>query len=180
MHFRRKFLASSGAGLIGVGVAGCLSGTNTLSAEWLQLKAISVEWTHSGRAYQDQILQLMSDGEDELRGRVASEYNGVISSPSEVTASEDFHDDLQFDFEAIKYVVGFCGSDFDSDDEFGCLNTGTPREDFNAVQFGDQADVEVRDNQFHIHDVQSGGISEWNTDINEFEWSEKHDYPIDK
>ncbi|MDJ1434844.1 hypothetical protein [Halostagnicola sp. A-GB9-2] len=180
MPSRRKFLSSSGAALVGTGIAGCLSGKNTRSAEWLQLKAISVKWSRDGRSYSDQILQLMSDGEDEIRGTVASEYNDVISSPSEVTASGSFHNDLQFDFEAIKYVVGFCGSDFSSDDESGCLNTRTSREDFNAVQFGDQADVEVTDNQFHIHDVQSESISEWDTDISRFELSEKHDYLVTK
>lgn len=180
MHPRRKFLASSGAGLVGIGIAGCLSGTNTRSAEWLQLKAISVKWSRDGRSYSDQILQLMSNEEDEIRGTVASEYNDVISSPADVTASRSFHNDLQFDFETIEYVVGFCGSDFSSDDESGCLNTGTSQEDFNAVQFGDRADVEVTDNQFHIHAVQSKSISEWDTDISEFEWSEKHGYPVDK
>ncbi|ELZ00063.1 hypothetical protein [Natrialba asiatica] len=122
----------------------------------------------------------MFDGEGEIRGRVASEYKSVISSPSEVTASADFHDDSKSDFEAVKYVVGFCGSDFNSDDEWGCRNTKISREDFNTVQFGDQAAVEVTDNQFHVHDVQSGTISDWDADINEFEWSEKRDYPNEK
>lgn len=178
MPSRRAVLGSSGVILFS-GLPGCPSGTDSLSAELLQLKAISVKWRYEGRSYRDQILQLLFDGERGVTGRVASEYSEVVSSPDDVAASEAVHAELRSDFEEVDYALGFCGSDFGTDDEFGCRNETTSREDFNAVQFGDRAEVKLADNRFRVLDVQEENVQNWDTDISEFEWTESHEHPKD-
>lgn len=155
------------------GTVGCLSSINTISAESTQLKAITVEWQYDGHSYRDQVVQLLSDGESEITGRVATEYNRAVSSPSEITVSKELHDQLELDFGNIWYSVGFCGGEFDtSDGDFGCRNEDASRADFDSVQFGDQAEVTISGDQFHVHQVSSGDIQDWDTDIREYEWSD--------
>lgn len=84
---------------------------------------------------------------------------------------------MEREFETVEYTVGFCGDEFDSDDDFGCRNTGISRADFNAVQFGNRAEVRIDDETFHLEDVEDDeGASgrEWVTDINDVDWTERH------
>ncbi|WP_226039331.1 hypothetical protein [Natrinema sp. DC36] len=53
MPSRRALLATSSTVLSATATGGCLSTTDTLSAELLQLKAITVTRTHDGRSYRD-------------------------------------------------------------------------------------------------------------------------------
>ena len=174
MVSRRKVIAVSGSVLLGSALAGCLSDSDTISADLLQIKAITVEWRHENRSYSNQILQLHSDGESEVTGQVATEYHHIVSSPTEVTVSDEIQETLESEFEDVRYVIGVCGDEFNSDDDYGCRNAPTPREDFNSVQFGDQPNVEIRNNLIDVQDVKTGEIEDWNTDISEFEWSERH------
>lgn len=177
MPSRRALLVTSSAVLPATAIGGCLSMTDTLSAELLQLKAITVTWTHDGRSYRDQLLQLHSDGESEITGSVVREYSQLASQPSEITVSRDVHDELEREFETVKYIVGFCGDEFDSDDDFGCRNTGISRADFNAVQFGNRAEVTVDDGTFHLEEVtddEGASGRGWETDINDVDWTERH------
>ncbi|MFC7216306.1 hypothetical protein ACFQO4_19800 [Saliphagus sp. GCM10025334] len=177
MISRRELIGISGSALVSSTLAGCLSDSDTVSADLLQIKAITVRWRHENHSYSDHILRLFSDGESEITGLVATEYGNVVSSPVEVTVSDEFHETLEGEFETVRYAIGVCGDGFSSDaDNHGCLNAPTSREDFNSVQFGDQSEVEVADNHNHIdvQDVKRGDVEDWDTDISEFEWSERH------
>ena len=171
MPSRRTLLAATG-GAVASGIAGCLSRLNVKSAEVLQLKAISVRWRHGGTTYNDQILKLLRE-EDRITGRVAVEYAGAVDTVPDVTVSDDLHERLEAEFDSVRYVLGLCGDDFDRDDEYGCRNTGTSRADFNRVQFGDRADVALRDDRFDVREVRDGNDRDWNVDIYEFEWRER-------
>ncbi|MCU4925333.1 hypothetical protein OB905_04935 [Halobacteria archaeon AArc-dxtr1] len=173
MVSRRKVIGVSGSALLGSALAGCLSDSDTLSAELLQLKGISVRWRHESRTYSDQLLRLYSDGESEITGQVATEYDHIVSSLTEAVVSEEIHETLESEFEDVRYVIGVCGDDF-GDDDHGCRNAPTSREDFNSVQFGDRADVKIDNNLIDVQDIESGDVEDWDTDINEFEWSERH------
>lgn len=176
---RRALLRTAGTLLPAVGLAGCTftSGPDTRSAEYLQLKAVTVSWRRDGRSYEDQLFKLLSDGESEIRGDVASEYAELTSPPTEITVSEDVHDELERAFETVRYGVGFCGDEFGTGDGHGCLNTGISRADFNRVQFGDRAEVTVVDNAFRIESVEEGdraAVREWGSDVREYDWTERH------
>ncbi|RKD97568.1 hypothetical protein [Halopiger aswanensis] len=169
MPSRRTLLAATGSA-VASGIAGCLSRGDVKSAELLQLKAISVRWRYGGTTYSDQILDLRHREGNRITGRVAAEYAGAIDSLPAVTVSDDHHERLEAEFETVRYVLGLCGDDFDRDGEYGCRNTGTARADFNRVQFGDRADVVLRDDRFDVQEVHEGDDREWSVDIDEFEW----------
>ncbi|MCL9817284.1 hypothetical protein [Natronocalculus amylovorans] len=172
MPSRRKLLSISGIVVVGSTLAGCLS--NTVSAESVQSKTVTVEWDYEGQSYRGHILRVLSDGESEITGRVAAEYSQLVSSPDTVTVSEEVRDELEQEFADVSYGVGICGEDLGSDDDFGCRNAPTDREDFNTLQFGDQAEAEIVNNHITIHDVEEGDINGWSVDISEFDWSDKH------
>ncbi|MGQ3414401.1 hypothetical protein [Natrinema versiforme] len=173
MASRRTVIGASGSMLFGSVLSGCLSDSDTLLAELLQVKGISVRWKHENRTYSDQILQLHSDDEGEVTGQVATEYDQMVSSPTDVTVSKEMQEMLESEFNDVRYVIGVCGDDI-GDGEYGCRNAPTPREDFNSVQFGDRADVKIDNNLIDVKDVESGDVEDWNTDISEFEWSERN------
>ena len=177
MPSRRSVLASSGVVLAGVGFAGCLSEQSTVSAEVVQLKSVRVEWERDGRSSAGSVVQLVSEGETEITGQVATDGSGLVSSPTDVTVSEAHHDRLTTTYDRVRYVVGLCGDELGSDDGFGCLNADASREDFNDVQFGDRADVEVRDGAFVVHEVERGDVTEWDADVREFEWDDRYPGP---
>ncbi|MCU4925431.1 hypothetical protein OB905_05435 [Halobacteria archaeon AArc-dxtr1] len=173
MVSRRTVISSSGSVVFGSVLAGCLSDSDTLSAELLQLKGISVRWEHENRTYSDQLLQLHSDGESEITGQVTTEHHHIVYSPTEVTISEEIHETLESEFEDVRYAIGVCGDEI-GDDGYDCRNAPTSREDFNSVQFGDRADVTIDNNQIDVQDVESSNVEDWDTDISEFGWSERH------
>lgn len=174
MVSRRNLLGISGTALAGSTLAGCFSDSDAVSVDSLSAKAITVAWRHENRSYSDQILQLHSDGESEVTGQVATEYDHIVSSPTEITVSEEVHEELQREFETVRYVLGVCGEEFESDDDLDCQNSTTSREDFDSVQFGDRAEVQITNDHIDIRDVESGNVEGWGTDIDTFEWTGRH------
>ncbi|WP_440763240.1 hypothetical protein [Natronorubrum sp. DTA7] len=174
MPSRRELLGIAGSVAVGCTLAGCLSDLDLVSAELVQLQAVTVEWRHEGRTYSDQLLQLHFDGAREITGRVAAEYTQLVSSPGEITVSEAVRDELEREFRDVRYGIGLCGEDLGSDDEYGCRNAPTSREDFNTIQFGDQAEATIADNRITLQEINDNDIDDWTVDISEFDWDDLH------
>lgn len=178
MPSRRAFLSGTVA-LSASAVGGCLTRVGLAKTGYLQLKAVSVQWTHRGRTYRDEVVRLISDGQSELSGAVAEQYREVVTAPNDVTVSDAVHDSLERDFETVQYLLGFCGERFphESDERQGCRNTQAPRRGFNRVQFGDRAEVRIVDNEFRVVDVYEGAAGDptaWETEMRTFDFEERH------
>lgn len=174
MPSRRRVLAAA-AGLGGAAsLSGCLTDVGLAESGYLQVKRVSVAWRYRGRRWEDEILLATSDGESELRGRVAREYAGIVDSPDTFRVSESMEQRIERDFVDVTYVTGFCWSGADG---HTCRNSQTSRATFNRVQFGDRAEVVFHSPGVDVVDVYEGAQGDpdrWETDFTTFDFGERH------
>lgn len=117
---------------------------------------------------------ITSDGESELRGRVAEAYASIVESPSEIRVTEEEEGRLERDFRSVAYVTGFCWSDAEG---HTCRNSLASRGTFNRVQFGDRAEVVFDSPDVEVVDVYEGAQGDpgrWETDVSTFDFGALH------
>ena len=166
---RRQVLATTGSALAG-GFGGCLSTVGLARRGYLQIKSVTVEWTHGNRRHRDQVLQITSDGRNRIRGRVAERYAGLVRTPTDIVTTDEIHKRLTRDFENVRYGLGFC-------EEGGgnwCRNALSTRRGFDRVQFGDRAEVRIRGDEFRVLDVYDGDATGWEVDVRTFDFAALH------
>lgn len=145
-------------------------------AHRLGSKSITVSWSYGGEGWIDDLVHIVSVDRS-LEGHIATECREMMSPSFELAVSNDFHDELQAEFETVRYVVELCGDEFETDRN--CRRLSVSREDFNAVQFGDETEVELleSENMFRVHEVHSGTTPDWESDIKEFTWIDRPNTP---
>lgn len=173
MPTRRNFLAAGTGGLLG-SLAGCLTRLGLAHTGELQLKAVSVTWTHEARPYRDEVLWVALDKPAGVDGRVDEPLAELVTDPTEIVVSDAVHDDLEARFETVEYLLGFCGPGFDPGDPGGCRNTRATRRGFNRVQFGDRAEVRILDGTFQVVDVYQGDDRDWRSEVTTFDFDALH------
>lgn len=173
MPSRRDCLAA-GVGGLAASLAGCLTRLGLAHTGELQLKAVSVTWTHEGRPYRDEVLWVALDEPTAVDGRVDEPLAELVADPTEIVVSEAVHADLEARFETVEYLLGFCGRGFDPGDPDGCRNTRAIRRGFNRVQFGDRAEVRIVDGGFQIVDVYEGDDRDWRSEVTAFDFDALH------
>jgi hypothetical protein len=176
MPSRRRFVYSAGTAVAAGGLAGCLSDLGLAKTGHLQLKAVSLRWSHDGRSYEDQLLDLRFDRDDGVvSGRYDPNFVGdSVRAPDDVSVSEAVHDRLARRFD-VRYAIGVCGSDFAREGESdGCRNTWTSREEFNRVQLNDRAEVRLSDHSFDVIDVYEDAHAVESADVRTFDFAERH------
>lgn len=169
---RRQVLAAVG-GVGAAGTAGCLTDLGVARTGYLQFKIVDVAWTHRGQRWQSDVLYANYDGRRKVFCRVAEEYRGIVNSLDDIRVSDGVLDRLTDDFEDVRYVAGFCFGD----PEGSCQNPQASRETFDAVQFGDRAEVVLDHPSVHVVDVYEGAQSDpadWETTFRTFDFSESH------
>ena len=174
MPSRRQCLATSLSLAAGASLAGCLTGVGLANTGFLQLKVVDVEWHHRGRRWQDEVLWAVSDGDSELRCRVAESYRGVVEALDDVRVDDRLEERILQDFSAVTYALGFC---WEGPDGLRCRNLQASREAFNRVQFGDRAEVVVDSPRVEVVDVYEdaqGDPAEWETEFRTFDFGAMH------
>lgn len=177
MSSRRSFLRATAAAGLGGGLAGCPGIPPARTGE-LQLKAVSVAWTHDGRRYRDQVLFVALDEAGVVDGRVDEDLARFAEAPTDLVVPEVAHDRLEARFEAVEYALGVCGRAFGAADERGCRNTRARRRDFNRVHFGDRATVRLVDTEdgdaFRVVEVRDGPRRDWRSEVTTFDFDAIH------
>ena len=177
MPSRRSLLRSSAAAGTAA-LAGCLGALSPARPGELQLKAVSVAWTHRGRRYRDQVLFVALDEAGVVDGRVDEFLARFAGDPTRLVLPDVAHDRLAARFEAVEYALGFCGEAFGDAGEWGCRNTRAPRRDFNRVHFGDRARVRLVDTDdgdaFRVVEVSDGPGEDWRSEVTTFDFEAVH------
>lgn len=174
MPSRRRFLASSLSLGLAASLAGCLTDLGLAKTGYLHVKVVDVAWQHRGRQWQDEILWAVSDGRSHLDFRVASEYEEIVESPTDVRVAEELEQQLLGDFSEVVYVTGFCWPD---SGRLTCRNPQASRETFNRVQFDDEAEFVFDSPGVHVVDVYEGvrgDPTEWEIEYETFDFGEMH------
>jgi hypothetical protein len=154
---------------------GCLADLRPTTTGYLQVKVVDVAWSDRGRRMEDEVLWAVSDGESELRCRVARGYEGIVEDFPDVRVQEAVKRRLERNFLDVTYVTGFCWRDADG---HTCRNTRASRETFNRVQFGDRAEVVFESPGVEVVDVQEdaqGDPAEWEAEITTFDFAARHE-----
>lgn len=179
MPSRRDALATLGSAAT-LSLAGCIDAIHAPAA-YCQWKAVYVGWHHDGRVFRDEVVWFMGHP-GRVYGRVAEEFPGLASGPRDVVAGDGVVTELERTFGEVDYLLGFCGDAFPHQ----CRNTdAASREDFNAVQVGDEARVSLVDHEFHVHSVDAAdpaAVDGWDLELRRFDLSELHadrDVPLD-
>lgn len=175
MPSRRRFLATAAGFGATASSSGCLTDLGLAESGYLQVKGVSVTWRHRGRRWEDEVLAARSDGESELRCRVAEAYASIVGSPTEIRVTEEVERRLDRNFVDVIYVAGFCWSD---EDGHTCRNSQASRATFNRVQFGDRAEVVFDSPHVEVLDVYEGTQGDphrWEADVTTFDFGALHD-----
>lgn len=181
MPSRRQVLAST-ASVAAAGFGGCLTDLGLAKTGYLQYKIVDVRWSDGARTWSDDVLWASSDGESEIDCRVAEEFEEVVNSPTDIHASDEFHRRLERTFTEVTYVAGFC---WEGPDGLECQNPQASREGFNAVQFGDRAEVRFEHPDVHVLDVYEdaqGTAENWERESRTYSFAdlhEDHGVPLD-
>lgn len=173
MPSRRRVLAAAGLGA-SAALPGCLSDLRPTTTAYLQVKVVDVAWSHRGRRMEDEVLWAVSDGESELRCRVAERYQGIVEGFPDVRVAGELKRRLEREFLDVTYVTGFCWSDADG---HTCRNPRASRETFNRVQFGDRAEVVFESPGVEVVEVQKdaqGDPAEWESELTTFDFGAIH------
>jgi len=171
---RRQLLSTSLSLAAGASLAGCLTDVGLANTGFLQLKAVDVEWHHQGRRWQDEVLWAVSDGDSELRCRVAESYRRIVEDLDDVRVDDRLEERILEDFSAVTYALGFC---WEGPDGLRCRNLQATREAFNRVQFGDRAEVVVESPRVEVVDVYEdaqGDPDGWETEFRTFDFGAMH------
>ena len=157
MVSRRQFL--SAVGLVGsAGLSGCLTRAGVAETGFLSYKGIEVTWESRGRPVSADLLWAWSDGRERIFGWVAEEYRSLVGSPADIRVSEAGYERLRDEFVDVTFELGFSrigATDHDLLDG-DWYTARTPRRGFNAVQFGDRAEVVFEFPRVHLVDVYDG------------------------
>lgn len=179
MPSRRRALAALGSAAT-LSLAGCIDAYHAPAA-YCQWKVVNVSWPYRNRTFTDEVVWAMGHP-GSVRTRVAEEFPALASGPRRVHAGDRVVRELEREFVEIDYLLGFCGDAFPNT----CRNTtAASREDFNAVQVGDEARVSLVGHEFHVHSVDAPAVADadtWETEFHRFDFSELHadrDVPLD-
>lgn len=157
MLSRRGIIASiGGAALSGFGVWYWF--TSESATGYVQEKSIEARYREDNQLHSESIITVTlsnppGSGSPQLNW-LHDDWQSQFDSPSSPVVSEDLHQELQQSYERIRYVVGVCSPTWgDEQQETGCHNAPTSREDFNQVQVHDRVTASRTDTGLSIESV---------------------------
>lgn len=175
---RRDFLRH-GAAAVATGLAGCLDRLRPARPGELQLKAVSVWWSHRGRRYRDEVLFVTLDEAGVVDGRVDERLAPLVADPTDIVVPDAVHESLDGRYERVEYGLGFCGEAFGEAGEWGCRNAGATRRGFNRAQFGQRPRVRLLDrsggDSYRVVAVENGPRDDWRSEVRTVDFESMHD-----
>jgi hypothetical protein len=157
MPSRRSIIASiGGAALSGFGVWYWF--TSKSATGYVQEKSIEARYREDNQLHSESIITVTlsnppGSGSPQLNW-LHDDWQSQFDSPSSPVVSEDLHQELQQAYEDIRYVVGVCSPTWgDEQQETGCHNAPTSRENFNQVQVHDRVTASRTDTGLSIDSV---------------------------
>jgi len=157
MPSRRTLIASlGGAALSGVGAWFWL--TPASATGYVQEKSIEARYREDSQLHSESIMTVtLSNPPGSARPQLNwlhDDWQEQFDSPTSPTVSEALHQELQQAYEDIRYVVGVCTPAWGNEQqETGCYNAPTSREEFNRVQVHDRVTASRTDTGLSIHTV---------------------------
>ena len=181
MVSRRRFL--SAVGLVGsAGLSGCLTRAGVAETGFLSYKGVEVTWESHGRRVSADLLWAWCDGRERIFGWVAEEYRRFAAASTDIRVSEAGYERLRDEFVDVTFELGFSRvgathHDLRGGDWYAARAT---RRGFNAVQFGDRAEVVFDFPRVHLVDVYRGAQGDpddWTHELGtmEFETASRDD-----
>ena len=157
MVSRRRFLSAVGS-VGAAGLGGCLTRAGVAETGFLSYKGIEVTWESRGRLVSADLFWAWSDGRERIFGWIAHEYRSLVRSPTDIRMSEAGYERLQDEFVDVTFELGFSRIGATDHDLLGgdWYTARAPRREFNAVQFGDRAEVMFDFPRVRVVDVYDG------------------------
>jgi hypothetical protein len=147
-------------GTLGTVAVGGFAGYTWLNRAtgYVQEKSIEVTYREDNQWYAESVITVSLGnpagvGEPELHW-LHDDWEGRFETPNTPAVSDALHEDLQREYEEVRYVVGVCSPEWKTDDSgIGCRNANATREDFNRVQVHDRVTASYDSPTLSIHDV---------------------------
>ncbi len=176
MPSRRRFLTAAGL-FATTGVSGCLTATGISNIGFLSYKGIEVTWEFQGQRMGADLCWVWSDGQERIFGWVAEEYQELVRSPTDIRVTRSTAERLRRDFSDVRFKLGF--SRLDATDyellKSDWYHAHASRDDFNHIQFGDQAEIVFRSPRVYVinqYPSAQGNPDDWEQELGTMNFSE--------
>ncbi|ELZ95843.1 hypothetical protein C440_06122 [Haloferax mucosum ATCC BAA-1512] len=149
-----------------LGALGATAVSSVVGYRWLnrvtgyvQEKSVEVRYREDDRWHGESVitvaLNLSAESDQPDLHWLHDDWEDRFETPHTPVVSDTLHEDLQREYETVRYVVGVCSPEWETDeDRIGCRNANVSRADFNRVQAHDRVKASYDSLGLSIHDVE--------------------------